>query len=48
MSKAVKTKSPTQCRSHHQKMLIKYETYENIIDGLEKLYNGVSEVKNSC
>ena len=31
MSKSVRTKNATQCRSHHQKMLMHYRTIENII-----------------
>lgn len=31
MSKSVRTKNATQCRSHHQKMLVHYKTIENII-----------------
>lgn len=31
MSKSVRTKNATQCRSHHQKMLMHYKTIDNII-----------------
>ena len=31
MSEYVKTKNSTQCRSHHQKMLLHYKTITNII-----------------
>lgn len=31
MSKTVRTKNATQCRSHHQKMLMHYKTIDNII-----------------
>lgn len=39
MSKVVKTKDPAQCRSHNQKMMIKYGTPEDIIKGLGKDFN---------
>lgn len=31
MSVAVKTKTPSQCHSHHQKMMLKYGSLEEII-----------------
>jgi predicted nucleic acid binding AN1-type Zn finger protein len=31
MSKYVKSKNSTQCRSHHQKMLVHYKNIDNII-----------------
>jgi hypothetical protein len=31
MSNHVKSKNSTQCRSHHQKMLVHYKTIQNII-----------------
>lgn len=31
MSNYIKTRNPEQCRSHHQKMMIKYGTLENIL-----------------
>ena len=37
-------KTPTQCRTHHQKMMLKYKTWENIIEaGL-----GKSEDTTNC
>jgi hypothetical protein len=35
MSKFVKSKTSTQCRSHHQKMLLHYGSIQAIIDNLE-------------
>ena len=34
MSKHVRSKDPTQCRSHHQKMVEKYKAFENLSDAL--------------
>ena len=36
MSKTVRTKNATQCRSHHQKMLMHYKTIDNIILSLRE------------
>ena len=32
MSKMVKSRTSTQCHTHHQKMIKKYATVENIIE----------------
>jgi hypothetical protein len=37
MSKLVKTRNPIQCRSHHQKMLAKFGSLENIIEEFREL-----------
>ena len=37
MSKAVVTRSPTQCHTHHQKMKFRYETIEGIINAYQYL-----------
>jgi len=37
MSKAVKSRDASQCHSHHQKMLLKYGTVEEIINNLYHL-----------
>jgi hypothetical protein len=34
MSQKIRTRKPAQCRSHNQKMLIKYGSIENIINGI--------------
>lgn len=34
MSEYIETKTPTQCRSHNQKMLIKFGDVMKIISGL--------------
>lgn len=39
MSKVVKTKDPAQCRSHNQKMMIKYGTPEDIVKALGRDFN---------
>ena len=39
MSKVVKTKDPAQCRSHNQKMMIKYGTPEEIVKALGKNFS---------
>ncbi len=39
MSQKVKTRSPTQCRTHHQKMLEKYDNVEGIIENHLYLFN---------
>ena len=31
MSKLIRTRNPQQCRSHHQKMLIKYGSIDKIV-----------------
>lgn len=35
MSNFIKSRTAEQCRSHHQKLEIKYETHEKIIDFIE-------------
>ena len=37
MSKTIKTRDTNQCRSHHQKMLVKFETVERIIAEFQAL-----------
>ena len=37
MSKYIRGRTDSQCRSHHQKMLIKFETIEGIIEDLKDL-----------
>ena len=37
MSKAVVTRNPTQCHTHHQKMKLRYETIEEIINAYQYL-----------
>lgn len=32
ISRTVKTRMPSQCHSHHQKMMIKHSSIKNIID----------------
>jgi hypothetical protein len=36
MSKAVKTRSPDQCRSHHQKMMKYHHTISGIVQYIRK------------
>lgn len=36
MSEKIKTRTPVQCRSHHQKMLKKHKTIANILVFLKK------------
>lgn len=38
MSKKVKTRTPQQCHSHHQKMMKKYVSMENIIQKMKQNY----------
>lgn len=35
MSKKVKTRSPQQCHSHHQKMIKKYGSIDNIVSDVQ-------------
>lgn len=42
MSYEIGSKTPNQCRSHHQKMIIKFKTIQNIILG--RVYEEGSEV----
>jgi len=37
MSKVIKGRNPSQCRSHHQKMLVKYGSIDAIIQNLKGL-----------
>ena len=43
LSKAIKNRTPTQCRSHHQKMLEKFKNVENII----KIYKNSSDTQTN-
>lgn len=45
MSKKVKTRSPQQCHSHHQKMIKKYGTIDNIINDVQNEAGKDSEDK---
>lgn len=45
MSKKVKTRSPQQCHSHHQKMIKKYGTIDNIINDVQNKAGKESEAK---
>ena len=36
MSRAIKTRTPTQCRSHHQKCMKRFHTLDRIIEELNK------------
>lgn len=36
MSQQIKTRSPDQCRSHHQKMIKYHASLDGIIDNIEK------------
>ena len=36
MSKFIKSRNSTQCRSHHQKMLQKFETVDGILENMKK------------
>lgn len=48
MSEHIISKSPGQCRSHHQKVLRKYKTIENIISMCQpKVVNPPPEVLDS-
>jgi hypothetical protein len=38
LSKCVKTRTPTQCHTHHQKMMVKYGSIATIIIELSKKY----------
>lgn len=40
MSKYVKTRTPTQCHTHHQKMMTRYGNIESIIDNLSSNLDG--------
>ena len=46
MSKIIKSRSSCQCRSHHQKMLVKYGSIDNILTELDDLItqNNIKEV----
>jgi hypothetical protein len=45
MSKAVKTRTPIQCRSHHQKMVEKHGTIEGILQAATKTAGFVEPAK---
>ncbi len=45
MSKKVKTRSPQQCHSHHQKMTKKHGSIEEVIEFLKKEKNQRKEKK---
>ena len=47
MAKSVETKDHLQCRSHHQKMVKKLQTTENIIKFLMEEVCGVSPKKDN-
>lgn len=36
MSKCIRSKNSTQCRSHHQKMLLSYKSIKGIIENFSK------------
>ena len=36
LSKAINTRTPDQCRSHHQKMQLKYGSIDNIVESLRR------------
>ena len=36
LSEAINTRTPDQCRSHHQKMQLKYGSLESIVDSLRQ------------
>lgn len=36
MAKAIRSRDPEQCRSHHQKMEKKYETFEGLLEALRE------------
>ena len=40
MSKKVKTRTPQQCHSHHQKMMKKYVTLDSIIEAMKRNQEG--------
>ena len=46
MSKQVKTRTPTQCHTHHQKMMARYGSIEVIIDSISANSEGLE--KNRC
>ena len=39
LSKKIPSRTSTQCHSHHQKMVLKYGTVDNIIYELNRVYN---------
>jgi hypothetical protein len=45
MSYAIKTRTSAQCHSHHQKMLIKYETIKNVIEIHGHLFDKEAKVE---
>ncbi len=49
MSQKVKTRNPSQCHTHHQKMIRKYDNIEGIIENHLHLFNDYEklEIKNT-
>jgi hypothetical protein len=40
MSKVIKSRTSCQCRSHHQKMLVKYGTIDNVLREMKHMLTG--------
>jgi len=46
MSKEIGTRVATQCRSHHQKMLMKYRSIKGVISNFKRLVERKKEMES--
>lgn len=46
ISSHIKTRSPEQCRTHHQKMMLTHKNIKEIINAIKKKYEARDQQRN--